>query len=115
MLKSSGSCAAQQMGLVDVNYDDMKIVAEQDPTKLNALTSSKLNVTEVPSNACPMSLEPMQGTMEQITSKYWHVFEGLGQLGPKLHLELDQTVEASTTSSQKDPRIHERPTDPSLT
>ncbi len=50
--------------------------------------------------------------MEQITKEYKDVFEGLGQLGPKLHLEIDENVKPvqqavrKIPESMKDPLKH---------
>ena len=103
-----GSRAAQQMGLVDVNYDNMKIVAEQDSIKLDKHTkmmSSELNVIEKQTHSVLTSPEPSQNglTMEDITSEYKYVFEGLGRLGAKLHLEVDETVKPVQQAVRKIP------------
>ena len=47
--------------------------------------------------------------MEQITSEYKDVFEGLGRLGAKLHLEVDETVKyprRKIPKSMKNPPKH---------
>ncbi len=101
-----GSRAAQQMGLVNVNYDNMKILTEPGEMKVAAMTASEPSPTE--------DSTPKQTglTMEQITEEYKDVFERLGQLGPKLHLEIDENVNPvqqavrKIPESMKDPLKH---------
>ncbi|CAB4042146.1 Hypothetical predicted protein, partial [Paramuricea clavata] len=84
------------MGLVIVNYDNMKILSESDQKGDShaTMTSSESSPTERSTHSILTSPESSQTglTMEQITSEYKDIFEGLGQLGPKLHLELEENV-----------------------
>jgi hypothetical protein len=94
------------MGLVNVNYDNMKILTEPGEMKVAAMTASEPSPTE--------DSTPKQTglTMEQITEEYKDVFERLGQLGPKLHLEIDENVNPvqqavrKIPESMKDPLKH---------
>ena len=78
-----GSKAAQQMGFVDVNYSIMK--------------------RTVHVNTVLTAPDEMGVTMKQITSEYKGAFEGLGQLGPMLHLEVDETIKPTQLPSQRIP------------
>ena len=91
-----GSRAAQQMGLVDVNYNIMKISPELTLIKVHTHT-----VMTAPNKAGL--------TADQITSEYKDVFEGLGQLGPKLHLEVDETVKPVQLPVRKIPESMKDP------
>ncbi len=102
-----GSRAAQQMGLVNVNYDNMKILTVPCEMKVAAMTASEPSPTE--------DSTPKQTglTMEQITKEYKDVFEGLGQLRPKnVKLEIDENVKPvqqavrKIPESMKDPLKH---------
>ncbi|CAB4005336.1 Hypothetical predicted protein, partial [Paramuricea clavata] len=102
-----GSRAAQQMGLVNVNYDNMKILSESDQKgdSHTTMTSSESSPTERSTHSILTSPESSQTglTMEQITSEYKDIFEGLGQLGPKLHLELEENVKPVQQAVRKIP------------
>jgi hypothetical protein len=108
-----GSRAAQQMGLVNVNYDNMKIVSESDQKgdSHTTMTSSESSPTERSTHSILTSPESSQTglTMEQITSQYKDIFEGLGQLGPKLHLELEENVKPVQQAVRKIPESMKDP------
>ena len=67
-----GSWAAQQMNLIQVNYENLQ---------------SKANEVRVVDNQRTKEL-----TKEDVLAKHPDVFEGLGELGEPLHLEVDDTV-----------------------
>ena len=108
-----GSRAAQQMGLVNVNYDNMKILSEPDQKgdSHTTMTSSESSLTERATHSILTSSESSQTglTMEQITSEYKDIFEGLGQLGPKLHLELEENVKPVQQAVRKIPESMKDP------
>ena len=84
-----GSRAAQQMNLIQVNHENI---------------SDRVNEVQAVDNQCIGGL-----TKEEILQKYPEVFEGIGELGEPLHLEIDHTVEPVQIPPRRIPEALRKP------
>ncbi|CAB3981086.1 Hypothetical predicted protein [Paramuricea clavata] len=111
-----GSRAAQQVGLVNVNYHNMKILSESDqkgdshttmatsessPTERSTHSTFHIDLSRIKLNWID------HGTDHY--SEYKDIFEGLGQLGQKLHLELEENVKPVQQAVRKIPESMKDP------
>jgi hypothetical protein len=84
-----GSRAAQQMNLIQVNHENI---------------SDQANEVHAVDNQCTGEL-----TKEDILQKYPDVFEGIGELGESLHLEVDDTVKPVQIPPRRIPEALRKP------
>ena len=85
-----GSAAAQQMALIQVNYENMAVPAEVNV--VNKTLPRNIGITE-----------------QQLVSQYRDVFDGLGALGEPLHLEVDNTVKPVQVPPRRVPEALKKP------
>ena len=77
-----GSKTAQQMQLITIRNDEIKLCP--GPAECASTASVDVNLT---------SNQQLEGlTLEHVCSQYEDVFDGLGNLGTPLRLEVDETV-----------------------
>ena len=84
-----GSRAAQQMNLIQINHENI---------------SDQLNEVQAVDNQCTGEL-----TKEEILQRYPDVFEGIGELGEPLHLEVDDTVKPVQIPPRRIPEALRKP------
>ena len=90
-----GSRAAQQMQLLHVRYENMDANPKETDQKdeaINSVTPDKIGMT-----------------LQEITTKYKDVFEGLGNLGTELHLEVDESAKPVQLPPRKIPEALKQP------
>ena len=90
-----GSRAAQKMQLLHVRYENMDAnpkEADQKDEEINSVTPDKIGMT-----------------LQEITTKYKDVFEGLGNLGTELHLEVDESAKPVQLPPRKIPEALKQP------
>ena len=85
-----GSRAAQQMNLIHVN-----------PENLLSGNNEAVHVVQTP--------DEIGHTEEEIRAKYADVFQGLGELGESLHLEVDETVRPVQIPPRRIPEALRKP------
>ena len=85
-----GSRAAQEMNLIHVNHE-------------NLLSGNNEAVHVV---QAPKEIDLME---EEIRAKYADVFQGLGELGESLHLEVDETVRPVQIPPRRIPEALRKP------
>ena len=85
-----GSRATQQMGLISVLYENFQAHGSTIPSHVaDAHTLERAANKEV--------------TLDHIYDQYKDVFEGLGNLGPELHLQVDDTVKPVQQAARRIP------------
>ena len=91
-----GSQAAQQMHLLTVEYDDIDEPFRNDCLSCSSAFPSQANAQK-PSSSPQANLRkathhPTGLTRDHIMKNYADVFQGLGHMPGKLHLDIDETV-----------------------
>ena len=84
-----GSRAAQQMNLIHVNHENL------------SGNNEAVHVVQTPNE--------IGLTEEEIRAKYADVFQGLGELGESLHLEVDETVRPVQIPPRRIPEVLRKP------